>query len=98
MKRSQDQLSVQIEAQIRLTPPPLPENLEGIIRSQVLGGSGSLSLQLTDPEPGAISRAAPGFAQVRRHRVPAAGTFAELATELDKTTKQFRDSNLPLSI
>ena len=94
MKRSQDQLSVQIEAQIDLRPPPLPENLEGIIRSQVLGGSGSLSLQLIDPEPrGQLQAGAKLRAKfVGIEFLPP--EFAELATELRTTTKQFRDSNL----
>jgi phospholipid/cholesterol/gamma-HCH transport system substrate-binding protein len=94
IRRTGDGLSVQLDALIDVVPPPLPANLEGVIRSQVFGGSGQLSLQLTGPKPeGQLKRGANLRARyVGVDLLPP--EFAQLATELTSTSKQFRETNL----
>ncbi len=94
IRRTGDGLSVQLDALIDVVPPPLPANLEGVIRSQVFGGSGQLSLQLTGPKPeGQLQRGANLRARyVGIDLLPP--EFSQLAAELTTTSKQFRETNL----
>lgn len=48
IRRSDDQLSVVINAMVDNTPP-LPANVRGVIRSQLLGGGSSINLELIPP-------------------------------------------------
>ncbi len=85
-----------IEAQVD-DKPPLPSNVKGVIRSNgLLGGGSTMQLELTEAKPsGQISR---------NQEIPATYVgldilppeFAELATELRLTSKQFRESNVVL--
>jgi phospholipid/cholesterol/gamma-HCH transport system substrate-binding protein len=88
-----DLIHVNMEAQVD-ERQPLPANVEGVIRSQVFGGSGILSLQLVGPTPQGRLKA--------HDTIPARFVgldfippeFATLATELQLTARQFRESNL----
>ena len=93
VRRSEDQIHVVIETQIDVKPP-LPANLEGVIRSQVFGGSGLLSLQLTDAEPkGTLEKNSTIHARfVGLDFIPP--EFAQLAADLRQTSQQFRESNI----
>lgn len=94
VRRSADGLTVEIVAMIEKEGPPLPANLEGVIRSQVFGGSGILSLQLTGPRPeGELTRDSLLHARfLGIDLLPP--EFAELATELRQTARQFRETNM----
>ena len=85
---------VRVDAQVD-PQPPLPANVKGVIRFTGLLGSGSVMvLSLTDDKPSGTIQ--------RNQEIPAsfAGLdilppeFAELATELRLTAKQFRESNV----
>jgi len=93
VRRSEDNIHVVIECLIDVTPP-LPDNVEGLIRSQFFGGSGILSLVLTGPEPvGVLKKGKTLHAHfVGLDVVPP--EFAQLATDLRLTSQQFRDSNI----
>ncbi len=94
VKLTSDDEHVEITANVEKLQPPLPANLEGVIHAQVFGGSGLLSLQLTGEKPqGELKPEA---------KLPAhyAGLgllppeFKQLATELQLTAHQFRESNI----
>jgi phospholipid/cholesterol/gamma-HCH transport system substrate-binding protein len=87
---------IKIEAQVD-SKPPLPANIIGVIRSTGLLGGGS-SIQLTLTEPKASGQL------TKNQEIPAnyvgldilPPEFAELATELRLTAKQFRESGVVL--
>lgn len=91
---SPDQKSVTINALIN-QHPALPGNVIGVIRNQSLLGTGAaIVLELKDTEPsGVIQRGQMIEARfVGLEVLPP--EFADLATELRATVRQFRDSNL----
>lgn len=78
-----------------LVEPPLPENVEGIIRvTSAIGSSSAIVLSTVDPLPSGAIR------QGQKVTIRYAGLdlippeFADLARELKETSKQFRESNL----
>ena len=89
----EDLIHVNIEAQVDQRQP-LPSNVEGVIRSQVFGGSGILSLQLVGQQPEGRLKAHDTVKArfVGLDFIPP--EFASLATELQATAKQFRESNI----
>jgi phospholipid/cholesterol/gamma-HCH transport system substrate-binding protein len=92
--RDVDQLRILIDAALD-KQPPLPGNVRAIIRSQGLVGAGALIvLELTDAQPAGTLQ--PGQTipteWVGLDLLPP--EFAELATELRLTARQFRESNL----
>jgi len=107
LSRNEDLRSVQIEA---LVDPPLPANVEGRIRTQVLGGGGALSLVLippgttrpTDSFPEDQVSLQPHGSIASGQHVPAIFVgydilpkeFTDLALELRRISIQFRESNL----
>jgi phospholipid/cholesterol/gamma-HCH transport system substrate-binding protein len=87
---------IRIDGQV-LNKPPLPGNLKGVIRSTgLLGGGSAMALTLTNGKPEGQLAA--------NQEIPAtfAGLdllppeFADLATELRLTARQFRESNVVL--
>ena len=87
---------IQIDAQVD-TKPPLPGNVKGLIRSTgLLGGGSAIQLALTD------TKASGQLA--KNQNIPATYVgldllppeFADLATELRLTSRQFRESNVVL--
>ena len=93
VRMGEDLIHVQMDAQVDQRQP-LPANVEGVIRSQVFGGSGILSLQLVGPAPQGRLKAHDTI-QARflgLDFIPP--EFASLATELQLTAKQFRESNI----
>jgi phospholipid/cholesterol/gamma-HCH transport system substrate-binding protein len=87
---------VRVEASID-SQPALPGNMKGVIRSTgLLGGGSSMVLTLIDKEPqGQLKRDQELSATyVGLDILPP--EFAELATDLRLTSKQFRDSNVVL--
>jgi phospholipid/cholesterol/gamma-HCH transport system substrate-binding protein len=91
--RTDDGMSIRIEAQVEESPP-LPANLRGVIRSQgLIGGGASLFLELVGPPretltPGTVLRAD----YVGLDVFPT--EYGELANELRETARQFRESNI----
>jgi phospholipid/cholesterol/gamma-HCH transport system substrate-binding protein len=91
--RSPDQTYVIINALVD-SHPRLPANLEGRIRSQLVGGGSSLNLELTGPVPqGELEPHARLKAEyVGVDVLPP--EFASLAKDLRLTSAQFRNSHL----
>ena len=97
LRRDPNEQDVLIDALIDDTPP-LPENVEGIIKTQsLLSGQSSMSLELVGEKP---AKAQGQLAAGQTIRARYVGTqlipeeFADLAMELQKTTKEVRDARL----
>jgi phospholipid/cholesterol/gamma-HCH transport system substrate-binding protein len=94
VRRTEDGREVLIESEVDRTPP-LPANVEGVIRQLgQLGPTSAISLVLTNPQP--TGQIAPGM---RIHaRYEGLSLFppevSELAVELKATVRQFRESNV----
>jgi len=95
--RLEDDLqSVVVEGQVE---PPLPENVEGIIRTtSAIGSSSAIVLTTVDQLPAGSVKPGQKIAIrfVGLDLIPP--EFAELARELKETSKQFRESNLILHL
>ncbi len=93
--RGDDMITVYIDALINATPP-LPENIEARIRSQGLIGTGAaLALMVTDngkPTGRLAEGAVVQASYVGLDIIPP--QFADLAEELTRTARQFRESNV----
>jgi phospholipid/cholesterol/gamma-HCH transport system substrate-binding protein len=94
VRRTPDQRGVIIDAAVD-RDPPLPANVEAVIRSQGLLGTASLiTLELIEPEPaGQLQEGA----QIQTRFVGLdllPGQFADLAAELREASMQLRESNL----
>jgi len=89
----EDLIHVNIDAQVDQAQP-LPRNVEGVIKSQVFGGSGILSLQLVGNAPEGKLQANDQIKArfVGLDFIPP--ELATLATELQLTARQFRESNV----
>jgi phospholipid/cholesterol/gamma-HCH transport system substrate-binding protein len=93
--RSKDQMNVLVHAQVD-QEPALPNNLEGTITSQFIGGSSAISLTTVghqEPSRTTLKNAD----TIKVHYVgvdlmPA--EFSDLATELRRTSTQLRETNL----
>ncbi|HEY8666459.1 MAG TPA: MlaD family protein [Tepidisphaeraceae bacterium] len=100
IRRAEDNEGVFIEASVD-EEPPLPGNVQGVIRQAGLVGSGA-SMSIEVVKPGATTRPKPSGRLQKHQQIPAhfAGLdllppeFATLAEELRKTSEQFRTSNL----
>jgi phospholipid/cholesterol/gamma-HCH transport system substrate-binding protein len=95
VKRTPDQLRVQIDA-LMDREPPLPGNIKAVIRSQgLVGGGASIVLELTGPAPEGTLKTNQEIETrfIGLDILPP--EFAELATELRLAAKQFRETNLP---
>jgi phospholipid/cholesterol/gamma-HCH transport system substrate-binding protein len=94
IRRSDDQRSVIIDGLLD-REPPLPANVEGVIRSNsALGSAATINLDLIGPDP---------KGQLQPHQeIPARYVgldvfpheFADLARDLRETSRQFRESNV----
>lgn len=77
------------------TQPPLPENVKGEIRSQGLVGGGSVMMLITtDPVAQGQLKAGQSIRATYIGLNILPPEFAELATELRLTARQFRESNI----
>jgi phospholipid/cholesterol/gamma-HCH transport system substrate-binding protein len=94
VNRTDDGKQVVIDGEVDLAPP-LPANIEGIIRSTgLIGGGAGMVLNLRDPEP--QGRLAAGT-KLQAHFVGLdilPPEFATLAAELRLTSEQFRQSKI----
>ncbi len=98
VSRDADSIHVTIDAEVDVKPP-LPANIEGLIRSQgLIGSAASLNLELTGPTPQGTLQAGTKLKArfVGLDILPP--EFAELAGELRATSKQFRESNIVLHV
>ncbi len=95
VERLPDNVSVEITAEVDKTPA-LPHNVEALIRlTNFLGGSTGINLELKNGEPPTGTIEQDQLIPTRYiglDVLPPA--FVDLATELQKTSKQFRDANL----
>lgn len=92
--RTPDQKAVLIRAQIDANHPP-PANVVGRLRSQIVGGSSNVSLEIPEgqqPEGHLAANAKIPATFLGLDILPP--EFAQLATELRLTAQQFRESKL----
>jgi phospholipid/cholesterol/gamma-HCH transport system substrate-binding protein len=87
-----DLQSVIVEGQVE---PPLPENVEGVIRvTSAIGSSSAIMLTTVDQLPAGSIKAGQKIAIRYAGLDLIPPEFAELARDLKETSKQFRESNL----
>jgi phospholipid/cholesterol/gamma-HCH transport system substrate-binding protein len=94
VKRSpQDATKVLIDAQVD-QDPPLPGNVRGVIRSQLVGGGSSLSLELTEAQPAGQLAADQTLTADFLGVDILPQEFAQLAIELRTTSEELRRAHV----
>jgi len=93
IRRSTDQIQVIIDALVDAKLPP-PGNVVGRIRSQIVGGGSTISLEVVGNKPEGLLQAHAQIATQFLGLDLLPPEFAQLATELRATAQQLRESKL----